>query len=67
MFEIVFKENKVLKDENIRFKELYVLFDKVKVEKVAAEERVKSFIEFVAFFEKFVVKKLIVKMVDLEK
>lgn len=67
MLEIVLKENKVLKDENTRFKESYALFDKAKVEKAAAEERVKSLTESVASLEKSAAKKSTAKTADLEK
>lgn len=45
MLDIVMKENKALKDENTRFKESYAQFDQAKVDKAAAEARVKSLTE----------------------
>lgn len=66
MLEIVMKENKVLKDENARFKESYASFDKAKVDKAAAEERVKSLTESMEKLEKAAAKKSTAKVAELE-
>ncbi|OUS48792.1 hypothetical protein BE221DRAFT_67900 [Ostreococcus tauri] len=60
MLDIVQKENKVLKDENTRFKESYALFDQAKIDKAAAEARVKS-------LEQSATEKKTSKAADLEK
>ena len=67
MLEIVQKENQVLKDENKRFRESCAELDKVKVEKAAADERIKSLTESIASLEKSAAKKSTAKTADLEK
>ena len=67
MLEIVQKENQVLKDENKRFRESCAELDKAKVEKAAADERIKSLTESIASLEKSAAKKSTVKTADLEK
>ena len=67
MLEIVQKENQVLKDENKRFRESCAELDKAKVEKAAADERIKSLTESIASLEKSAAKKSTAKTADLEK
>merc|ERR1719498_347725 len=67
MLEIVQKENQVLKDENKRFRESCAELDNAKVEKAAADERIKSLTESIASLEKSAAKKSTAKTADLEK
>ena len=65
--DIVMQENKVLKDENTRLMASYKSFEEAKIQRDAADAKVKSLEASVADLEGKVAKKSSAKQADLEK